>query len=232
MPAALAWLGKDPRIQPPRVRATYPCTRALPVVTCTCPRRADQLSWPLLPSFRLHAYCYTSWVRSRRIRAEELQAEGLRAEELRIEGLRAEELRAEELRGYVWNWFAMHAGQRLQLVNFWLVAVAFLATAFVQSQISHVRIIAAGVALIGAVASLAFQRLDVRTRQLSQVAEDALRHFEDEWVAQGASELIMLAKRSHQARTNWTDSYRVIIQGLQLVVAAVFIAAFIYALVN
>ena len=30
---------------------------------------------------------------------------------------------------YAWNWFALHAGQRLQLVNFWLVAVAFLAAA-------------------------------------------------------------------------------------------------------
>jgi hypothetical protein len=139
---------------------------------------------------------------------------------------------SDEVRTYAWNWFAMHAGQRLQLVNFWLVAVAFLATAFVQSQISHVRPIAAGVALIGAVASLAFQRLDARTRQLSQVAEDALRGFEDEWVAQGANELIALVKRSRDVRKSWADSYRIIIQGLQLCVALVFVAAFIYALAS
>jgi hypothetical protein len=124
----------------------------------------------------------------------------------------------------------MHAGQRLQLVNFWLVAVAFLAAAFVQSEISHARPIAAGVALIGVVASFAFQRLDVRTRQLSQIAEDALREVEDEWIAQGSSELIALVKRSHAVQQSWADSYRVIIQGLQLSTALVFIAAFIYAL--
>jgi hypothetical protein len=136
-----------------------------------------------------------------------------------------------EARSYAWNWFALHAGQRLQLVNFWLVAVAFLAAAFVQSQISHLRAIAAGVALIGAVASVAFQRLDARTRQLSQVAEDALREFEAEWVAQGSSDLVALVARSHERRQSRLDSYRTIIQGLQLCVAAVFVGAFIYALV-
>src|ERR1700722_19502384 len=136
----------------------------------------------------------------------------------------AQRVSSDEVRAYAWNWFAMHAGQRLQLVNFWLVAVAFLAAAFVQSQISHLRPIAAGVALIGVVASVAFQRLDVRTRQLSQIAEDALREFDGEWVAQGANELIALVRRAHEVRRNWTDSYRVIIQGLQLSVGLVFLA--------
>jgi hypothetical protein len=137
-----------------------------------------------------------------------------------------------ETRAYAWNWFAMHSGQRLQLVNFWLVAVSFLAAAFVQSQISHARPIAAGVALIGALGSLAFQRLDARTRQLSQIAEDALGEFEIEWLAQGESQLIALVKRSREARRTKADSYRVIIQGLQLSVALVFTAAFIYAIAS
>lgn len=135
-----------------------------------------------------------------------------------------------EARAYAWNWFSLHAGQRLQLVNFWLVAVAFLAAAFVQSQINHLRPVAAGVAFVGAVASVAFQRLDVRTRQLSQVAEDALREFEAAWVAQGSSDLVALVARSDQPNRIRIDSYRTIIQGLQLSVAAVFMAAFIYAL--
>jgi uncharacterized membrane protein len=136
------------------------------------------------------------------------------------------------MRSYAWNWFALHAGQRLQLVNFWLVSVAFLATAFVQSQINHLRPIATGVALIGVVSSVAFQRLDARTRQLSQVAEDALREFEAEWISHGSTNLVALSTRSHEARKSWLDSYRIIIQGLQLSVAAVFLCAFIYALVS
>jgi uncharacterized membrane protein len=137
-----------------------------------------------------------------------------------------------EAQAYAWNWFALHAGQRLQLVNFWLVAIAFLAAAFVQSQISHLRPVAAGLALIGAVSSVAFQRLDARTRQLSGVAENALREFEAKWVSDGGSSVLALVDRSHQARKSWLDSYRVIIQGLQLIVAAVFLAAFIYTLAS
>ena len=75
---------------------------------------------------------------------------------------------------YAWNWFALHAGQRLQLVNFWLVAVAFLAAAFVQARSSHLIAVAVGVSVIGVVASLAFLALDRRTRQLIHIAGDAL----------------------------------------------------------
>jgi hypothetical protein len=139
---------------------------------------------------------------------------------------------SDDVRAYAWNWFALHSGQRLQLVNFWLVAVAFLAAAYVQSDISHARPIAAGVALVGMVSSIAFQRLDVRTRQLSRIAEDVLREIEQEWIAQGASESVSLVQRSHEARQTWVDSYRVIIQGLQFSVALVFAAAFIYALAS
>jgi hypothetical protein len=135
-----------------------------------------------------------------------------------------------EARAYAWNWFAPHAGQRLQLVNFWLVAVAFLATAFVQSQVNHMRPVAAGVALIGTVASVAFQRLDVRTRQLTQIAEVALAEFEAEWVAQGSSDRVALVSLSHEVRHFRWDSYRIIIQGLQLTVGTVFLSAFIYVL--
>lgn len=136
-----------------------------------------------------------------------------------------------EVRAYAWNWFALHSGQRLQLVNFWLVAIAFLAAAFVQSEINHLTPIAAGVALIGALSSVSFQRLDTRTRQLTLAAEDALLVFEAEWISNGVSDTIALAARSNLARTSRLDSYRVIIQSLQLFVAAVFVGAFIYALV-
>lgn len=130
---------------------------------------------------------------------------------------------------YAWNWFALHAGQRLQLVNFWLVAVAFLAAAFVQARASHLTAIALGVSVTGAVSSLAFMRLDVRTRQLVRVAEDALSVFEKENTAAGADEAFELTKASRLARDRSFDSYRVIIQGLQAAVAIMFVLAAIYS---
>jgi hypothetical protein len=133
---------------------------------------------------------------------------------------------------YAWNWFALHAGQRLQLVNFWLVAVAFLASAFVQARASHLFAIAFGVSVTGMVSSLAFMRLDIRTRQLVQVAENALRYFETGLVTAGLDEVTELVKASHQARRSRFDSYRVIIQGLQLAVAGMFLLAAVYSLVS
>ena len=132
---------------------------------------------------------------------------------------------------YAWSWFALHAGQRLQLVNFWLVAVAFLATAFVQARSSHLVAIAFGVSVTGVVSSLAFMRLDARTRQLIRVAENALRSFEVRRTAAGLDEVNELVKASHQAQRSYLDSYRVIIQGLQLSVAIMFMLAAIYSLI-
>lgn len=135
-------------------------------------------------------------------------------------------------RTYAWNWFALHAGQRLQLVNFWLVAVAFLASAYVQARTSHMSAIAFGVSITGVVSSLAFMRLDARTRQLVQVAENALSFFEASGVAAGMNHVTELVKASHQIRRSRFDSYRVIIQGLQLSVACMFVLAAIFSLVS
>lgn len=137
-------------------------------------------------------------------------------------------------RMYAWNWFALHAGQRLQLVNFWLVAVAFLATAFVQARTSHLLPVALGVSITGAVASLAFNRLDNRTRQLVHLGENALLSIEARQAAdpQDQADATALVTRSRLAERSRLDSYRVIIQGLQLLVAALFMLGAIYCLLS
>jgi hypothetical protein len=133
---------------------------------------------------------------------------------------------------YAWSWFALHAGQRLQLVNFWLVSVAFLASAYVQASSNHMVAIAVGVSVAGVVSSLAFAKLDVRTRQLVQVAENALRYFEEKRALEGLDEVAELVKASHQGNRSRLDSYRVIIQGLQFAVATLFALAAIYSLIS
>jgi hypothetical protein len=133
---------------------------------------------------------------------------------------------------YAWNWFALHAGQRLQLVNFWLVAVSFLAAAFVQARTSHLIAVAIGVSVTGTVASLAFLALDRRTRQLVRVAEDALRHLEQSQTASGQDKVMELVALSNADGRSFFDSYRVIIQGLQLLVSIFFALATIYCLVS
>jgi hypothetical protein len=102
----------------------------------------------------------------------------------------------------------------------------------VQARASHLVVIAFGVSVAGVVSSLAFMRLDVRTRQLVQVAENALRVIEETQTAAGLNEVHELVKASDQVRGSWLDSYRVIIQGLQLCVALMFFLAAVYSLIS
>lgn len=130
-----------------------------------------------------------------------------------------------EAQAYAWNWFALHAGQRMQLVNFWLVAVAFLGAAFVQARTANLPAVAVGVCLTGALASVAFSLLDARTRELVLVAERALRDLEEKRVAAGAAASTRLVLAAATERKGRGTSYRVIIRTLQLSVAVLFVVA-------
>ena len=133
---------------------------------------------------------------------------------------------------YAWNWFVLHWGQRMQLVNFWLVAVAFLGAAFVQARAANLLPIAVGVCVAGTVSSLAFAMLDARTRALVQVAEEALLKLEAKRIATGTDHATDLVSASHVARSSRWSSYRFVIEGLQLVVAVLFAAAGIYTAIG
>ena len=138
-----------------------------------------------------------------------------------------------EAQAYAWNWFALHAGQRMQLVNFWLVAVAFLGAAFVQAEIANLTAVAVGVCVAGALSSVAFTLLDARTRELVLVAEAALRTLEDDRVAAGTHPSTRLVLAAQTARPGGRRvSYRVIIRALQLTIATLFVAAGLYALIG
>lgn len=119
----------------------------------------------------------------------------------------------------------------MQLVNFWLVAIAFLAGAYVQAQSNHLKAVAIGVSFTGAIASLSFMMLDRRTRQMIQVAEVALQRLEEKRTNAGGDSTAELMTHSTDAKVSFLDSYRVLIQGLQLLVAASFVLAAIFSIV-
>jgi len=76
-------------------------------------------------------------------------------------------------RDHAWDWFDLHAGQRMQSFNYFIVATAFL-TAGSASLLEKHPEIAVGVALMGAWIAIWFNRLDRRTKQLSRAGENAL----------------------------------------------------------
>jgi len=120
----------------------------------------------------------------------------------------------------------------MQLVSFWLVAVAFLGAAYVQAVSSNLRPIAVGIAALGAIASAAFALLDARTRRLVQVAEETLQILEAREAALGTPSKARLVEQAHAARRGRLFSYRIIIEGLQIIVAVLFISAGVYAVVR
>src|SRR5438552_14800921 len=71
-----------------------------------------------------------------------------------------------------WKWFELHARQRLQAVNFFLIATAFLVKAYVDT-IPH-PFMGAAIALIGIIISACFYLFEIRIRQLVKAGENAL----------------------------------------------------------
>lgn len=81
---------------------------------------------------------------------------------------------------HAWAWFTVHANQRMQLVNFWLIAMAFLTAALASTLGDGRWPIGLVVALAGSLSTAAFHRLDRRTRELVNLAESALLHFQQD----------------------------------------------------
>src|SRR5262249_17376842 len=75
---------------------------------------------------------------------------------------------------HAWNWVALHATQRMQAFNFFVVATAFLIAAYASILEKHPGA-AAVLAAVGAWLTLWFNRLDARSYQLVEAGEDALK---------------------------------------------------------
>jgi hypothetical protein len=111
------------------------------------------------------------------------------------------------------EWVRLHADQRLRAVNFWLVSVAFLTTAYVTS-FPNAKPLAAGVALAGVVVTFALQRMERRTRELVKYGEDALRPLEDLLAFRLGMPEIRLVARAEKP-TEWFTSYARVIALMQ-----------------
>jgi len=91
-----------------------------------------------------------------------------------------EENRDSPLRKQAWDYFALHASQRLTVFNFYIVLSALTTTSYVASfkggsDLEPVRVALAALLCFFA---FVFWRLDQRTKRLIKVAERALKHFE------------------------------------------------------
>lgn len=81
---------------------------------------------------------------------------------------------------HAWEWFSLHAHQRMQSLYYFLIAAAFLFGAFTHASNTDNQTLALGVSLLGGGISYIFYRLENRVRSLLHLAEDALKPLEKE----------------------------------------------------
>lgn len=80
---------------------------------------------------------------------------------------------------HAWDWFALHANQRMQGVNFFLLAAAFLTAAYVNAMQYSKPLVALGVAALGVWFCVVFYRFELRIRELIKVGEKALSRSQE-----------------------------------------------------
>lgn len=126
-----------------------------------------------------------------------------------------------------WDWFSMHAAQRMQSFNFFLVATAFLAAGY-SALLDKQPIAAIAVALLGSIISNLFSRLDLRTRQLIVAGEDVLKELQLK-IAKGTGIAEVEILKKVDKKTCGSMSYRKVIGGVQHLFCGVFLIAALFA---
>jgi hypothetical protein len=83
---------------------------------------------------------------------------------------------------YSWKWFAFHAIQRTNMLNYFLVGIGILANAYVAAVTSKFTLVALSIAVLGAAVSFSFFMLELRNRSLVGYAQNVLRGLEREYL--------------------------------------------------
>jgi hypothetical protein len=129
---------------------------------------------------------------------------------------------------YAWGWFSLHAGQRMQAVNFFLIAIAFLAASFVSAVVGNRPGLAIGISALGAFSSFIFYRIERRVRGLIKAAEEALRPLEKSMATRtGIPQLQIVESVEIAPKGSW--SYSRVFRALYLAVGCTFFLGSLYA---
>jgi len=128
---------------------------------------------------------------------------------------------------HAWNWFSLHASQRMQSFNFFLVAVAFLVAGYGTVVDKHPAI-AVGIGGLGAWLSFWFNRLERRSKQLVKAGEVALGYSQArlaELEANPAMRILDVVEK----KAPGSSSYGVVINVVQWSIISGFALSAVYA---
>ena len=127
------------------------------------------------------------------------------------------------------SWVELHANQRQNLLNFFLIAVAFLFNAYVGALNGHHYMLAAIISLLGAAISLGFTMMDLRNRDLTRAGEIAMRDLEDRLARTNNMPSLRIMEAINEPRRPWLSIGK-LIRAIHIAVGFVFLGATIYAL--
>jgi hypothetical protein len=129
------------------------------------------------------------------------------------------------------SWLELHANQRQNLLNFFLIAIAFLFNAYVGAVNTHRNLLAATIGLLGAAISVGFTAMDLRNRDLTRAGEHAVKDLENLLAHRIGMPSLRIIQHIDRPRHPWLSLGK-IIRAIHIVVGIVFAAAAIYALVT
>lgn len=128
---------------------------------------------------------------------------------------------------HAWQWFTLHATQRMQAVNFFLVATAFLSTAYVAAL--HFPAVAAGVSALGTLFSFTFYRFEIRIQELLKAGEKALYPAQQRLADLTGIQEFKICETVETAKRPFTK-YSTVIRTLYGSTALAFVTGLMYAI--
>lgn len=128
---------------------------------------------------------------------------------------------------HAWQWFTLHATQRLQAVYFFLLAAAFLSTSYVAAL--RFPGVAVGISALGALFSLVFYRFEMRIQELIKASEKPLYTAQGELARLTDVPSFEICDTVENAKRPFTK-YSIVIRTLYASTGLGFLVGFVYAI--
>lgn len=145
-----------------------------------------------------------------------------------------------DLQKQAWDYFVLHASQRMTVFNFYIILSALITTSYVASFNNHSNLAFFRIALAALLSLFAFVfwKLDERTKRLVKIGEEALKYFEgtissDEVAKVFTREEIETSrKRAVQARWNPRERLLSYSDCFQIIFGAFFLAGVVELIIS
>lgn len=129
---------------------------------------------------------------------------------------------------HAWNWFALHADQRMKSVNFFIVTIAFLTAAYVSSLRFSQPLTALVICAVGLILTVCFSRFDLRIRELLEASENVLAPLQQQLATQTGIDSLRMSALVKKGKLPFTRYSRVI-GALHITAGAMFLLGALWA---